>query len=163
MNITYPDTHPKYNDTQNISLQKILQILAPLIMLLFCGCAISRDIVTIPHVDGSGSTRYKYIAAGGVIRPGIIVVVQETIGSNQPVVLSQANGTPLAPAVFGVAGNVGTALALGSTWPENQENVSTTVVQPANISIPNPPRADPIFPPGPPPWHRSPHRSPNHH
>lgn len=118
------------------------------------GCATSRDICVIKHADGSGETRYKYIAAGGIIRPGVIVVVCETVGSNAPVVLTQASGSPILPSVVQMSGVVGAAATLGGTLkPDETHNSSTTVIQEQQRQTPPPVNPPPSRPPfGPPPW-----------
>lgn len=136
-----------------------LSFLFVLCLSLF-GCATSRDIVIIPHADGSGYTRYKYIAAGGIIRPGVIMVVAETIGSNAPVVMTQASGSPILPSAVQMSGFIGAAATLGATHkPDETHNSSTTVIQEGQRSTtPGPPgpagpSGVPLRPPfGPPPW-----------
>ena len=141
--------------------------LLPWLLLIGGGCSYSKPLLSLPHADGSGVTHYRAIHVGGVLRPGVVVVVQETVGTNAPCVLTTAHGTPLAPAVFGVAGNVGAALALGSTLrpDESHNSSSTTVIQgkPSEgpMGLPGPPgppgpSGPPSRPPfGPPPWHGS--------
>lgn len=127
-----------------------------LALLLFiatlCGCK-TTGTIAIPRVDGSGTNYYHYAGVGGVIRPGIMIVFSES-GSNGPPVLAQGVGSPIAPSILGVAANVGSGLALGSTLRPDEES-TTTVIQ-------GEPRAGPIVPPtpptsrppfGPPPWH----------
>ncbi len=135
-----------------------------LLFLVFAGivggCATSRTIATIKHADGSGVTTYKYIAAGGIIRPGVIVLVQETVGNNAPVVLTQASGSALAPSVISASGIVGAAATLGATLrPDKSQNTSTTTlnqVEPPGAPRPTLPPSSPSRPPfGPPPWHSS--------
>lgn len=119
--------------------------------LLLCGCASSRNIATILHADGSGYTTYKYITAGGIIRPGVIVIVAETVGSNAPVVLTQASGSPILPSAVQMSGMVGAAATLGATLRPDEHNSSTTL---NTVETPSTPKPSPVRPPfGPPPWH----------
>lgn len=126
-----------------------LLILAPIALLV--GCRSSGTIATIQHADGSGYTRYDYVAVGGGARPGTMIVVAQTVGSNAPVVLSNASGPPVVPAALGGAANIATGATLAGLWPDRDENV-TTVIQ-------GEPRAPMMEPPTRPP--RPPARPPN--
>jgi hypothetical protein len=124
---------------RNRSLKNLITIS----LALLCGCAYTRTIAVVPHADGSGTNYYKYLVAGGIIRPGVIVVFTETIGSNAgPAVLTQGIGPPIAPSVTGAAGNVAAAATLSGLWPDQSDNDSTTVIA-------NPPHAPMIDPPRP--------------
>jgi hypothetical protein len=138
-----------------------LLCLAPLLAL--CGCAISRDIATVQHEDGSGVTKYRYVAAGGIFRPGVIFVVSQTTGSNPPAILIQASGSPMAPSVLGAAGMVGAAAALGATLPDNDYNATTVIANEPHAPMMEPPRMPPrppAHPPNRPPINRPPNNRP---
>lgn len=118
------------------SLKSALLVAAAGIML--SGCAFSRDIAKVKHFDGSGETTYRYIAAGGIFRPGVIVIVSQTIGSNAPAVLVQASGPPAAPSLLGGAGEIASAFVFGKALGD-RENNNTTIIQgdpPAPMIVP---------------------------
>lgn len=117
-----------------------------LFSLLLCGCSYSRKLATVHHVDGSGTTSYRAIHAGGILRPGVIVVVSQTLGSNPPVVLVQASGPPAAPSLTGAAGMVATAAAFGAALGRDEGGNQTTVI----MDEPRAPMIDPPKPPKPP-------------
>lgn len=132
----------------------IVLILA--IVLFLTGCAYSRPITTIKHADGSGETTYRYIGVGGIVRPGMGVIVCEVKGSNSPMVLMNASGPPIAPSITGAAGNVASAAVLGGLWPQDSIN-TTTVIQDEPRAGPIPPPNPPVHPPnGRPPSNRPP-------
>ena len=142
---------------------------ALLVIPLLCGCAMSRDIATIPHADGNGYTKVTYVAVGGGARPGTMLVFAQSYATNgtnvtiPPVVLNGANGAPALPSILGgaagIAGQVGAAFAYGTGFESDKTTINNSVI-PAN-----PPPAPPVSPPpaprppwGPPPGRpRSPH------
>lgn len=115
-------------------------------LLLLCGCA-THGRIAVPTIHG-GTNYYSYLAVGGIIRPGVIVVFAESNTNGQPV-LAQGIGSPIAPSVLGVAAHVGSGLALGSTLRPDEENT---------IVIENEPHAPMIDPP---PKPRRPVKSPH--
>jgi hypothetical protein len=139
-------------------------ILLPLLALTGC-MSYSREVANVKHVDGSGTTTYRAIHAGGILRPGVIVVVSQTLGSNPPIVLVQASGPPMTPALMGAAGTVGAAFALGAALKPD-ENTTTTVIEAAPTvvkppSVIKPPAPTPVpTPPNRPPGNRPPYNRP---
>lgn len=128
-----------------------------LLSLLLCGCSYTKPLARVPHLDGSGYTEYRVVAAGGALRPGVIVVVAQTVGSNAPVILTQANGPPMLPNLFGNATGAAAGLFAGyAIGHDDHEGGNTTVIQgdpregPIVPPVPNPSSRPPF---GPPPWH----------
>lgn len=138
-----------------------------IILPVLCGCSYSRNLATVPHVDGSGSTSYRAIHAGGILRPGVIVVVSQTLGSNPPVVLVQASGPPAAPSLTGAAGMVATAAAFGAALGQDEGNQTTVIMDEPRAPMIDPPPKPPkpvVHPPnGRPPANRPPNNRPPGH
>lgn len=119
-------------------VKPLVGLLTACVGVFLCGCAQSRNIATVKHADGSGATHYRYIAAGGFFRPGVIVVVSETVGSNAPVVLTQASGAPMAPGLMGTPAAIAEAALIGRGLAKSGNE--TTVIR-------DDPAPGPIMPP----------------
>lgn len=144
-----------------------LRSLITISLLAACGCSYSREIGKVKHLDGSGTTTYRAIHAGGLIRPGVIVVVSQTLGSNAPVVLVQASGPPAAPSLTGAAGLVAQAATFGAALNRGGGDDTTIIVDDERSPMMEPPKMPPnpvVRPPSWPPGHRPfqdrPHKQP---
>ena len=135
-----------------------------LILCLLVGCSYNKPLGRVPHLDGSGYTEYRVMAGGGVLRPGVIVIVSQTLGSNPPVVLTQASGPPMAPNLLGNATGAATGLLAGYAIGRGSGDGDTTTIIQGEPPAPmmEPPKAPPkppVHPPnGRPPDNRPPHR-----
>lgn len=139
------------------------------VVLLVSGCSYNKHLGRVPHLDGSGYTEYRVLAGGGVLRPGVIVIVSQTLGSNPPVVLTQANGPPMAPNLLGNATGAATGLLAGYAIGRGSDSGDTTTIIQGDPPAPmmEPPKAPakpPVHPPnGRPPNNRPPHNRPPKH
>lgn len=117
-------------------------------LLSLAGCSYKKHLGTVEHIDGSGRTRYDELKGGGFLRPGVIVIVSQTYGSNPPVVLTQASGAPIAPGLLGAPSQIAEAALIGRGLAKSGN--STTVVEssPPPAPIPDDPPKPPDWPPG---------------
>lgn len=123
-----------------------------LLLSLLTGCSYSKSLGRVQHPDGSGWTEYRTLSAGGITRPGVLVIISQTFGSNPPVVLTKAEGPPMAPNLLGNATGAAAGLFAGYAIGNDDNGGNTTVIQ-------SEPRAPMIVPPKPPP--PAPVHSPN--
>lgn len=120
--------------------------LALLACLLLCGCSYSKPIK---------GTNLRAVHVGGVLRPGITVIVADPCETNLPTIISQASGPAVAGNLLGTATGAAAGFFAGYAVGENNHDGNTTVIQgnprAGPIVPPTPPASRPPF--GPPPWH----------
>ena len=139
-----------------------------LLLLTAAGCSYNKPLGRVPHLNGSGYTEYRYISAGGIIRPGLGVIVAQTFGTNPPpAVLIQGQGPPMAPNLLGNATGAATGLLAGYALGRGSDGDTTTIIQgdpPAPMmDPPKAPPKPPVHPPnGRPPGNRPPNNRPKH-
>lgn len=125
--------------------------LAPAFCLILlsalCGCSYSKSLGRVQHPDGSGWTEYRTLSAGGITRPGVLVIISQTFGSNPPVVLTKAEGPPMAPNLLGNATGTAAGLFAGYAIGKDDGGGNTTIIQGDEPS----PMIEPPKPPKPPP------------
>lgn len=120
-------------------------------LAFLAGCSTANPIgKAVMWSDSFGHTniiQYRRIVTGGIVGPRQSLIIAEVIAGNAPVVISTANGPPLAQSVLGPV-----SIAAGYVWgqsarkpDENNTTTTTAVIAPA------PPPATPGRPP--PNWH----------
>lgn len=125
-----------------------MKLILLLIAAAVCGCSYSKPIK---------GTNLRAVHVGGVLRPGITIVVADSCETNLPTIISQASGPAVAGNLLGTATGAAAGFFAGYAVGDNNHDGNTTVIQ-------GEPREGPMIPPtppptssrppfGPPPWH----------
>lgn len=121
------------------------------ILLLLCGCSYSKPIK---------GTNLRAIHVGGVLRPGVVLVVDDSGGTNAPTIFTQASGPAVLGNMLGTATGAAAGFFAGYAVGENSSDTTTVIQGDPHAPMIEPPKPSPPSRPpfGPPPWHgKNPH------